>query len=505
MIALYARQSVERENSVSIETQLDYCRAALKPDERRLPRREYVDEGCSGGNTNREGFRKMMRDIQRGKITKVVTYKLDRISRSLNDFVGILQTFKAHRVEFVSSQESFDTASIYGDLILKILIVFAEFERTSIINRVRDAYAKRTDLGLYMGGRRQYGFQLEEAVVAGIATKRYRPVPDELEQVRYLFDLYAKSGVSLRQTLDILAKEEPEPNREWTTARLSALLKNPVYVKADCAVYQYFLERGVRIVNPPQDFDGVRAAMLYGKTTHDAALNDWSDMKLVLAQHAGAVPSGVWLQCQRKLEKNRRIGRSASNPTSWLAGKLICAKCGHTMTTTKSRRRDGSVRRYFNCTGKSHKRVCTGVGCTVYAEDMEQLAEACIAERLRLFCGIPAPLPEETAARVNELRLEVSRVERQEQDLSDMLLSGAMNGALMEVANRKAAALQTQKRQLSMKIDSLRSRAGEGETPPDFTRRWKNAAYEEKKAVAGLLIHQIIVYEDGAPEIIWNA
>jgi len=132
-IALYARKSVERENSISCETQLEYCRAMLKPDERGEKILEFVDNGYSGGNTDREGFQKMLRQIERGKITKVIVYRLDRISRSLSDFVGILETLKRYHVKFISSQESFDTSSPYGEMIVKLLAVFAEFERQSII------------------------------------------------------------------------------------------------------------------------------------------------------------------------------------------------------------------------------------------------------------------------------------------------------------------------------------------------------------------------------------
>ena len=94
MIAIYARQSVERENSVSIETQIDYCKAVLKPHEKQETIKIYKDQGSSGSNTDRAGFKEMIKDIKNGSINKVITYKLDRISRSLNDFVGILQIFK---------------------------------------------------------------------------------------------------------------------------------------------------------------------------------------------------------------------------------------------------------------------------------------------------------------------------------------------------------------------------------------------------------------------------
>ena len=124
-IALYARKSIERENSISCETQIEYCKSVIKPDERSEKLVTFIDNGYSGGNIDREGFQSMMRQIERGKISKVIVYRLDRISRSLSDFVGILETLKKYNVQFVSSQESFDTSSPYGEMIVKILRVFA--------------------------------------------------------------------------------------------------------------------------------------------------------------------------------------------------------------------------------------------------------------------------------------------------------------------------------------------------------------------------------------------
>ena len=190
-IAIYARKSIERENSISCETQLEYCRAALKPDEKNEKIIEFVDNGFSGGNINRDGFQKMMRQVEQGKIHKIVVYRLDRISRSLSDFVGILNTLKKHQVEFVSSQESFDTSSPYGEMIVKILIVFAEFERHSIIERVTQAYAHRSEMGIYMGGRRPYGFTLTDTTIHNIKTKMLSPLPEEIEQVKYIFETYS--------------------------------------------------------------------------------------------------------------------------------------------------------------------------------------------------------------------------------------------------------------------------------------------------------------------------
>ena len=129
-VALYARQSVEKEGSISCSTQITYCRAMLTPDEQKGKVWEFTDNGFSGGNLNRSGFCEMLGLIERGKVSKVIVYRLDRISRSLSDFVGVLGTLKKYGVAFVSTQEAFNTGSAYGELVVKILAVFAEFERS---------------------------------------------------------------------------------------------------------------------------------------------------------------------------------------------------------------------------------------------------------------------------------------------------------------------------------------------------------------------------------------
>ena len=269
-IILYARKSVERENSISCETQLEYCRSVLRPDERSEKIIPIVDNGFSGGNVDRDGFQKLMKMVRQGRVSKVIVYKLDRISRSLADFVNILQEFKDHNVMFVSSQESFDTSSPYGEMIVKLLMVFAEFERTSTINRVTQAYAHRSEMGFYMGGRRPYGFELVPTVIHNIKTKRLEPIPAEIEQVRYIYETYAQENVSLRRLMDIMISEGKLPldGSHWTTAKLSTLLKNPIYAKANADIYDHFQRHGVQMITDVSMFTGEYGAQLYGRTKH---------------------------------------------------------------------------------------------------------------------------------------------------------------------------------------------------------------------------------------------
>ena len=506
-IVLYARKSVERENSISCETQLEYCRSVIKPDERDEKIITFVDNGFSGGNVNRDGFQKMMKLVRQGKVKKVIVYKLDRISRSLSDFVNILQEFKEHKVEFVSSQESFDTSSPYGEMIVKLLMVFAEFERTSIINRVTQAYAHRSEMGFYMGGRQPYGFELVPTVIHNVKTKKLSPIPAEVEQVRYIFEVYAQESVSLRRLLDILVAEGKQPlnGSSWTTAKLSTLLKNPIYVKADSDVYDYYDRHGVQMVTDVSLFTGEYGAQLYGHTKHDPNAPDWSDMKLVLLTHSGIVDSDIWLKCQRKLEKNRQIGNSVSNPTSWLAGKVVCEKCDHTMTTIKGKaNKSGEMRRYFNCTGRSHKKTCTGPKVTIYAEDLENMVYECISEKLADLKEMNRTTRKGDTAEVNELKLKIKAIEKSEKQLLDTMLAGGFNDDLLALANQKATQLKRDRLALYERIEDLKSREDEKDVVVNLAKSWKTADYKRKKAVAMIMIHKIVISEDGSTKVLWN-
>ena len=507
MIVLYARKSVERENSISCETQIEYCKMMMKPEERGEKVEIFVDNGFSGGNINRDGFQKMMKLVRQGKVSKVIVYKLDRISRSLSDFMNILQEFKEHKVEFVSSQESFDTSSPYGELIVKILMVFAEFERTSIINRVTQAYAHRSEMGFYMGGRRPYGFELVPAIIHNVKTKKLNPIPAEAEQVRYIFEVYAQENVSLRRLQDLLIADGKQPvnGSHWTTAKLSTLLRNPIYVRADSDIYDYYDRHGTQITTDLSLFTGEYGAQLYGHTKHDSANSDWSDMKLVLLTHPGLVDSDIWLKCQRKLEKNRQITNSYSNPTSWLAGKVICGQCGHTMTTIKGKpTQSGEVRRYFNCTGKSHKKICPGPQGSVYAEDLENMVYDCIAEKLTDLKETGHRSRNVERGEINDLKLKIKAIEQQEKQLLDTMLTGGFNDALLTIANQKATQLKQDRLALYTRIEELNSRREETDVVVNWAKSWQTADYQRKKAVAMIMIHKILIREDGSIQIIWN-
>ncbi len=505
-IALYARKSIEKENSISCETQLEYCKAMLKPDERDEKIITFVDNGFSGGNVNRDGFQKMMRQIEQGKISKVVVYRLDRISRSLSDFVNILATFKERGVEFVSTQEAFDTSSPYGELIVKILAVFSEFERNSIIQRVTQAYEHRSEMGFYMGGRKPYGFELEPTVINNVKTKRLKPIPDEIEQVKYIYDTYAVEQVSLGRLLKNLIENDMMPlsGGGWTTAKLSTIIKNPIYVKADSTVYEYFQLHNAQIISPPEAFDGINGIQIYGISKHEADNADWSDIKVVVMTHEGVIDSDTWLKCQQKLSKNKQIRNAVSNKTSWLGGKIICGRCGRTMTTIKGKTGSGEIRRYFTCTGKTHFKDCKGTKGTIYAESLEDMVYTEIANKLETLKNIRTSERKTLHPEINELRNKVKSIELSQNKIADMLMQPEANADLLEIMSQRATKLKAARTELLLKIEEFENTEIDVKQAINLSKKWKTASFEEKRGVCGIIINRIIIDADGNAEIVWN-
>jgi len=99
-----------------------------------LPDR-YDDGGFTGANTDRPAFQSLLADVEAGKIDAVAVYRLDRLSRSVLDFVQLLALFEKRGIGFVSVSEQFNTETPIGRFTLGILMGIAQLERETIAPR----------------------------------------------------------------------------------------------------------------------------------------------------------------------------------------------------------------------------------------------------------------------------------------------------------------------------------------------------------------------------------
>ena len=499
--AIYTRQSVDKMDSISIESQLEYC----KYETRWNPYKSYSDKGYSGKNTNRPAFEEMLEDIKQGKISRVIVYKLDRISRSILDFANMMEVFAEHNVEFVSSTERFDTSTPIGRAMLNICIVFAQLERETIQKRVADAYYSRSKRGFYMGGRIPYGFEKVKTEIDGIKTSKYVPIPDEAEQIRIMYSLYADEDNSLGDIIAYFNKNGIKHLRGgmWSAGRISEILRNPIYVMADADVYDFFKSQGANIINPVSDYTGYNACYLYqGTVSKTRKQLDLTDKEIVLAPHQGIIPSGDWLKCRIRCLNNRQSTKTCKATTSWLAGKVKCGKCGYGLTIVKA---NTKWHRYFVCAAAlaTKKENCQGTGGTIYADVLEEYMLNAIRNKLSEFKTLSQKKKKQINPKINKNKIRISEIENEINDLLSKVVGA--NAVLMQYVNERVEGLDTERKKLQEENISLTCNQDKQnfDVISSHVQDWDNIGFKDKQSVVNALI-KVIHIADGKIEIMWN-
>ena len=483
--AIYARQSVDKKDSISIESQIEFCKYELKGGNCK----EYTDKGYSGKNTDRPKFQELVRDIKRGLIAKVVVYKLDRISRSILDFANMMELFQQYNVEFVSSTEKFDTSTPMGRAMLNICIVFAQLERETIQKRVQDAWYSRCQRGFKMGGKTPYGFRTEPYVMDGVRTKKLVIEPTEAAFVRQMYEMYADPQVSLHDITKKLTADGMRTyhGRPLSRATLSVILRNPIYVMADLDIYEFYKSQGTDIYNDAADFAGTNGCYLYqGRDVQERKNKHLKDQILVLAPSEGLVSSDTWLRCRKKLMANKTFqgGRKAKN--TWLAGKVKCGRCGYALMSVGN----PTGVQYLRCSKRADSKSCDGCG-TLRTREFERFLYGEMVKKLSEFQTLTAKR-EKVNPKLTALNMELARVEDEIEKLLNTL-TGA-NAVLLSYANSKIEELDTHRQALTKEIAAL---SAEAMSPEQIERlsvylnQWEEIDFEDRRQVADGLISQI--------------
>lgn len=376
IIAIYARQSVDKIDSISIETQIDFCKRQLSPDETPL---EFFDKGFSGATTNRPQFQKMLSLCRLGKISKIITYKLDRISRSLLQFVLLLEELEKTDTELVSCTESFTSKSEMGVLIMKLLIMFAEMERKNIRSRVRDNYYSRAEKGFYLGGYAPFGYKKIPLTLENKQTSGYGIIKSEEEIIIEIFKSYVYENISANEICKRLNAKgiTTRKGNHWTATTLIRLIKNPFYIKADFRAYEFFLKCNATITSLPADFKGESGVVCYGSKTqrNSTKFSSFENEHITVGRHKGIIPSDLWLLAY---EKATRTSPSNTTPDSktFLSSLVVCSLCTKNYTVTSSK---GYI--YLYCRGRKNNSCNTNVK-SLRADYLENIVTALVKKQL---------------------------------------------------------------------------------------------------------------------------
>lgn len=227
--AIYTRKSSEEGLDMefnSLDAQREACAAYVlsqKPEGWVAVADRYDDGGISGGTLERPALKRLIADIEFGKVDVVVVYKIDRLSRSLMDFAKLVEVFERRGVTFVSVTQSFNTTTSMGRLTLNILLSFAQFEREVIGERIRDKVAASRRKGMWMGGYVPLGYRVEN--------RKLLVNEEEAASVRLIFERFVKLG-SIKLLMRELQAAGIRSRRGYMLDKgaLYKLLNNRVYI-----------------------------------------------------------------------------------------------------------------------------------------------------------------------------------------------------------------------------------------------------------------------------------
>jgi site-specific DNA recombinase len=434
----------------------------------------YDDGGFTGGNMDRPALQRLMADIAAGKVDCVVVYKVDRLSRSLLDFAGMMQTFEKHKVSFVSVTQQFNTATSMGRLVLNVLLSFAQFEREIISERTRDKIAATRRKGKWAGGHPLLGYDID--------TNGYKLVvnPKEAERVRAIFALYLEHG-SLLPVVEELGRRG-WANKRWTTR------KGP--------------ERGGKSFTRTSLYHLLTNVAYAGKVRYRAEVHD--------GEHPAVVDPGVFQRTQDTLRRNGRAGGGPARNQfgALLKGLLRCGPCGCAMTPTHTTRGGAKHYRYYVCCGAQKRGRATCPSKSVPAGPIEAFVVGqirCVGRDPDLLREVLACARQKDEARTAELEAEERGLaknlcawHREVTKLSAQFRPGEDNGELvgrLADLHERIGLVEGRVKQVRDQIKSVTSKlVGEEEAAralSAFDPVWGSLTPREQGRVIDLLVERV--------------
>lgn len=341
-LAIYGRKSKYTGKGESIENQIEMCRSYILnhfKDERDIEIVVFEDEGFSGKSTERPQFQKMMAEARTGEFDYIVCYRLDRISRSVSDFSTLIEELNDHKIAFICIKEQFDTSTPMGRAMMYIASVFAQLERETIAERVRDNMLMLARTGRWLGGTTPTGFsseKTEEIIMDGKVKTSCKLIWDstEIETVIIIYEKYMElQSVAGVGKFLIKEKIKSRNGKFFSLPGIKDILSNPVYCIADMDARDYFLKKHSDVCFDECDCSERLGLLSYNKRDYTRKRSprlDESEWIIAIGKHKGIISGADWVMIQNKLAEKKASNKSAVKPHndySLLSGLIFCKKC----------------------------------------------------------------------------------------------------------------------------------------------------------------------------------
>lgn len=346
--AIYSRKSKFTEQGDSVENQIEMCKDYISKNFIGISDNNiyvYEDDGFSGKSLKRPQFQKMMNDCNVFKFKYIIVYRLDRISRNIADFSSLIEELNKNNISFVCIKEQFDTGTPMGRAMMYIASVFAQLERETIAERVKDNMHMLAKEGRWLGGNPPLGYSSKEVKIVdkNNNVKKYFCLEqnEDIEIAKLLYSEMLKTA-SMTKVIEFcyIHKLKTTKKCDFSLSTLRSTLSNPMYCVADKKSLEYFKKLNCNICCTDDECDGKHGFSAYNKYNHDAnKRNNYDKWIITVGKHNGVISSDEWLKVQQILEANSHKSfnnRKVHNSVALLSGILKC-RCGAYMRPKRGR------------------------------------------------------------------------------------------------------------------------------------------------------------------------
>ena len=332
-IAVYVRKSVKgADKSISLDSQKEIIKNYFR-NEDAVEFIDYIDDGFSGGTTNRPAFQRMMADAMNKELDIVACYKLDRIARNTLDFLTIFNTLQEYNIDLICVEDKYDPTTPAGRLMMTLLASLAEMERENIKQRAIDGMLSLAKDGRWTGGTPPFGY-----VVKKIGNGKYLELIEE-EKVKYIFEHFLEG--------DSIAKLSNLTNMSATS--MSRTLKNITYLQSSPRAHKYLELLGYEVWGEPNGL----GYLPYGKniTKGHKKVRNTDGLKVAgVSKHKAVIDLETFIKTQDILKTYQGHVSPRISKQSFLAQMVYCQKCGNMLQIiTGNLRKSGSRPIYFGC------------------------------------------------------------------------------------------------------------------------------------------------------------
>lgn len=339
--ALYCRLSVVDGNfggSVSIETQKilleQYCK-----DHKITDYKFYCDDGCSGTNFDRPSFKKMLSDIDEGKINLVIVKDLSRFGRNYVEAGMYVQRFTDSNIRFIAADDNYDSLVNSDDLLFPIKNVVNEMYARDVSKKTKAAKKAKARDGQFIGSKAPFGYKIDP-------NDRHHLIVDEpaAQVVKRIFRL-ASEGVGYNKMAKIFREEKV------LTPIAYFNLNNPDYFKSD--YWRKEFDWHVTSIRAILNNEVYLGKLVYGKQRNksmkskEKVRNPKEDWIVVENCHEPIITQELWDTVHKILNAKHRPAKAGE--VQMFAGLLYCSDCGHCLTYSQKQRKDGSYHGAYSC------------------------------------------------------------------------------------------------------------------------------------------------------------